>query len=89
MLGGWLGGRRGRGSPCWGDREWTQGTFLRIKLFQVSHLVVQEIWLVPLVVPHLNEAVEEQGFGEGCHLFRGTLLAKGQQLFLKNVISVS
>ena len=86
MLGGWLGGRRGRGSPCWGDREWTHSTFLCIKSFEVGHLVVHEIRLVPLVVPHPNEVVEEQGFWEGRHLFRSTLLVKGQQLFLKNVM---
>ena len=86
MLGGWLGWRRGRGSPCWGDREWAQGAFLCIESFKVGHLVVQEIRLVLLVVPHLNEAVEEQGFWEGRHLFCGTLLVKGQQLFLKNVM---
>ena len=56
--------------------------FRCIESLHLLHLFLNEIGVGLSLVPRPNELVEEQGLGEGSHLFRSTLQSKVQELKL-------
>jgi len=73
----WVGVASSRGSSRNGQGG---GESSGIKPLQLLQLFLNEVRLVVPLVPRPNELEEEEGLGEGSHLFRSSLRSKGQQL---------